>query len=386
MLPSIRANIMNIDIIGAGIGGLTTAIALQQKGVKVRIYEQTDELKAVGAGILLANNAMQVYQKMGLKSQIEKFGNPISLMNITTKDLTVLSSADLKHFETKYNCQNIAIHRATLQRILTEHLQPNTLNLGFKLAEIKTNDNKNLLRFENGEEITSRITLGADGLNSTVRKQLFLNTKIRTAHQICWRGMVNISLPQKFQKELNEAWGNGDRFGFVQIAPGKVYWYALKSFNKQNNAYSIERLSNYFSNYNEVIKNIIHQTPTETIHTATIEDLKSIKSWFKGNVCLLGDAAHATTPNMGQGACQAIEDAYILGECLDKFTTEKAFSTFQKLRTSKVKKVVNTSWQIGKMAHWKNPIATGLRNQIIKMAPKHMGRKQSEKIFELETV
>lgn len=377
---------MKVDIIGAGIGGLTTAIALQGKGVKVRIYEQTDALKPVGAGILLANNAMQVYQKLGLKPQIEKLGNPISLMNITTKDLNVLSRADLSHFETRYHCQNIAIHRAFLQQIMTEHLPPNSLNFGYKLAEIETYENKNLLRFENGKEITSSITLGADGLNSTVRKQLFPNTKIRRAHQICWRGVVPISLPQKFLGELNEAWGHGDRFGFVQIAPGKVYWYALKSFNQKTYAYSIERLSDYFSNYHEIIKNIIRQTPTETIHTATIEDLKSIKSWFKGKVCLMGDAAHATTPNMGQGACQAIEDAYILGECLDKFSTEEAFSTFQKLRTPKVKKVVNTSWHIGKMAHWKNPLARGLRNQIIKRAPKYMGRKQSERIFELETV
>lgn len=377
---------MTVDIIGAGIGGLTTAIALQKRGIKVRIYEQTDELKPVGTGIILANNAMQVFQKLSLKSKTVNQGNPISAMNIITPDLARLSNVDLKYFEKKYNCQNIAIHRATLQQILTEELIPNTLNLGYKLIQIKTAGNKNRLRFENGKEITSQITLGADGLNSLVRKHLFSNTKIRSANQVCWRGVVDYSLPIAYQNELNEAWGKGDRFGFVQIASNKVYWYALKSLNQKSKEYSIEELSHYFAEYDRIINDIIYKTPPESIHTATIDHLQPIKSWFKGNVCLIGDAAHATTPNMGQGACQAIEDAHILAECLDQYKTEKAFHIFQKLRSPKVKRVVNTSWRIGKMAHWKNPIATGLRNNLIKITPKKISRRQSEIIFELETV
>jgi len=377
---------MIVDIIGAGIGGLTTAIALQQKGIKVQIYEQANELKPVGAGIILANNAMQVYKKLGLKSQIETNGNPVSSMNITSSDLTVLSSVNLNYFETKYNCQNIAIHRAALQKILTEYLEPDTLNLGYELAEIKVYDNKNVLIFNNGKEIKSQITLGADGLNSTVRKHLFSNTKIRKAFQICWRGVVDISLPPNFQNELNEAWGKGDRFGFVQIAQNKVYWYALKSFKQDTKEYLIENLPDYFSGYNEIIKDIINKTHIENIHTATIDDLQPIKSWFKANVCLIGDAAHATTPNMGQGACQAIEDAYVFAECLDRFEIEKSFSIFQKKRMPKVKKVVNTSWRIGKMAHWKNPLAVGARNQLLKLTPKNLSRNQSEMIFKLDTI
>lgn len=377
---------MTVDIIGAGIGGLTTAIALLQKDVNVRIYEQTDELKPVGAGIILAINAMQVYQKLGLRSLVGKRGNPISSMNITTSDLVPLSSIDLKCFETKYGCQTIAIHRATLQQILTEHLKSDTLNLGYKLTEIENSGNENILRFENGKEIASKITLGADGLNSTVRKQLFPNTKIRKAFQVCWRGVVNISLSPKYQNELNEAWGKGDRFGFVQIAPNVVYWYALKSFRQELKQDSLEKLSQCFEKYDQAIKDIINNTPAANIHTATIDDLQPIKNWYKGNICLIGDAAHATTPNMGQGACQAIEDANILSECLKKYEVEMAFTTFQKLRNPKVRRIVNTSWQIGKMSHWKNPIAMSLRNQFVKRIPKNISRRQSEEIFKLEIV
>ncbi|NND08694.1 MAG: NAD(P)-binding protein [Saprospiraceae bacterium] len=377
---------MTVNIIGAGIGGLTTAIALQRKGIKVQIYEQANEIKPVGSGIILANNAMQVYQKLGLKNKIENNGNPISSVNITLPDLTPMSSVDLKYFEKKYNCQNIAIHRATLQQILAEELKPNTLNLGYELSGIEDSDNKWLLRFKNKNTIESQITLGADGINSDVRKHLFPNVKIRNAFQVCWRGIVDIVLPLRFQNELNEAWGKEGRFGFVKIAANKVYWYALKSFKRDSSEHSIDSLSDYYSGYNETIRSIINTTPTNTIHTATIADLRPIKNWYKGNICLIGDAAHATTPNMGQGACQAIEDAHVLAECLDKFDTEKAFADFQKLRGAKVSKIVNTSWQIGRMAHWENPIATRLRNQLMKMTPRNLSRKHSEKMFELEHI
>lgn len=110
-LPPIRTNIMNIDIIGAGIGGLTTAIALEQKGINTRIFEQAEQIKPIGAGIILANNAMQVYEKLGLRKEIEENGNPISSMNITKSNLNPLSRIDLTYFEQKYKTKNIAIHR-----------------------------------------------------------------------------------------------------------------------------------------------------------------------------------------------------------------------------------------------------------------------------------
>ncbi|MEM9686161.1 MAG: FAD-dependent monooxygenase, partial [Bacteroidota bacterium] len=220
---------ITVNIIGAGIGGLTTAIALQQKGVKVQIFERTNDLKPVGAGIILANNAMQIYEKLGLKAEIESKGNPIHSMNITGPDLKPLSCIDLKPFEQKYGCQNIAIHRGELQQILTEHLEPNSLNLGYELIEVKKEENDTQLKFQNGKIVDSQITLGADGLNSTVRKYVFPKRKIRDAFQICWRGVTDFNLPENLRNELNEAWGMGDRFGLVQLKPNLIYWYALKS-------------------------------------------------------------------------------------------------------------------------------------------------------------
>lgn len=377
---------MTIDIIGAGIGGLTTAIALEQKGFKTRVFERAEKIKPVGAGIILANNAMQIYEKLGLKKIIEKNGNSISSMNITKANLSVISKIDLSYFEKIYNVKNIAIHRGTLQQILIDKLKSTEIHLSHQLNNVNVNGHRCSLTFGNGKLHQSSILLGADGLNSMVRQNLFPNTKIRNANQICWRGITNFDLPFEYKSELNEAWGKTTRFGFVQIARNKVYWYALKSFKNNKNEFSLTSIEEYFGNYNTVIKNIITSTKKEQINIAEISDLKPINTWYKENVCLIGDAAHATTPNIGQGACQAIEDAYILSECLNKYKTNKAFEKFQKLRISKAHQVVKTSWFVGKIAHLSNPLLIKIRNQIIRMIPSSINRKQSEQIFQLASL
>ncbi|NQY06653.1 MAG: FAD-dependent monooxygenase, partial [Flavobacteriaceae bacterium] len=295
---------MHIDIIGAGIGGLTTAIALEQKGIKSRIFEQVEQINEVGAGIILANNAMQVYDKLGLRKVIEENGNPISSINITKSNLRPLSKIDLSYFEQKLNIKNIAIHRGKLQQMLIDKLKSTEIILNHKLNSITKSENSYYLNFKNENKIQSSTILGADGLNSIVRQNIFPNNSIRNATQICWRGVTAYELPLKFRNELNEAWGKSERFGFVQIAESKVYWYALKSFKKDKNEFSINDLHHYFSSYNSIIKDIINSTRKERINTAEISDLKPTNTWFKENICLIGDSAHATTPNMGQGACQ----------------------------------------------------------------------------------
>ena len=328
---------------------------------------------------------MQVFEKLGLREIIEENGNPISSLNITKANLKPLSKVDLTYFEKKFKVKNIAIHRGVLQQILVDNLSA-SINLNHKLKNITKNSNGHSLEFQNGEKIQSSILIGADGINSVVRQKLFLNNKIRNANQICWRGITEYSLPQKYQNELNEAWDKTGRFGFVQIAKNKVYWYALKSFKKNKEELNLKNLNSYFKDFNTIVKDIISSTKKEQTFTAEISDLKPTNKWYKENICLIGDSAHATTPNMGQGACQAIEDAYVLSECLNKYDTNEAFKEFQKLRLPKAHQVVKSSWMVGKMAHLSNPIFVGVRNQFIQLVPSSINRKQFEQIFQIPTL
>jgi 2-polyprenyl-6-methoxyphenol hydroxylase-like FAD-dependent oxidoreductase len=370
-----------VNIIGAGIGGLTTALTLKQKGLNVNIFESSAEIKSVGAGIILANNAMQVFQKLGIQDKIEQLGNKISYMKITDTQLNKISVVDLTEYEKKYGVHNIAIHRGELQKILANEIGYDNIKLSKRLSKIEKTELFKLT-FEDNSSIETKLVIGADGLKSVVRNQLFEKSTLRNANQICWRGICEVDLPQKYHNELNEAWGKGKRFGFVKISDKKVYWYAL--VNSKNVKANEVNLIEFFSEFHIDILNIISATTKEQIIVSDIIDLKPIDKWQSENVCLIGDAAHATTPNLGQGACQAIEDAYVLGKLLDSgLAIENTFKEYENLRRKKAHTIVNTSWTVGKMAHIESSFGVWLRNLVMKNLPKSANKKQMDMIFNL---
>lgn len=370
-----------VDIIGAGIGGLTTALTLKQRGIDVDIYESATAIKPVGAGIIIANNAMQVFQKLGIQAKIQEAGNKISYMKITDPKLKSLSIIDLGAYERKYGVHNVAIHRGELQRILANEVGYGCIHFSKRLCKIEKLAPFRL-SFDDNSTIESDLVIGADGINSVVRNQLFKPSFLRNAGQVCWRGICDMDLPEKYHTELNEAWGKGRRFGFVKISNRKVYWYALA--NSKNITSSETDLTDLFREFHADILQIINATHKDHIHLSEISDLKPIDRWQDENVCLVGDAAHATTPNLGQGACQAIEDAYVLGKLLDTgIAIEHTFKEYEKLRRKKAHTIVNTSWAVGKMAHLENDVAIWLRNLAMKNLPASANRKQMDMIFNL---
>lgn len=373
---------MKVTIIGAGIGGLTTAIALKQKGFEVEIFETSTEFKKAGSGINLAINAMQVYKRLGVYDDIIKKGNYTNIMCARTKDLGILTKANFKIFEKEYKVKTVAIHRARLHEILLNHIGDTKIHLNKKLKALEQLDGKVKLSFEDKTEHIAEIVIGADGIHSAVRKSIFENTELRDAKQVCWRGISKLKIETKHQEELNEIWGKGNRFGFVPISDEEVYWFALISKDKFTTK-DVD-LETIFSDYHQIVKDIINATPREDILCNEIWDLKPIEKWYKGNVCLTGDAAHATTPNMGQGAVQAIESALALSICLDEEeSVEKAFIRFEKIRKPKANQITKNSWMMGKLAQSDNYLVCLLRNFIVKITPNSVAQKQSKKTFEL---
>lgn len=370
---------MNIAIIGAGIGGLTTALFLEKLGISVKVFEQTSEIKPVGAGIILAHNAMQVFDKLGIKEDITKLGNPLTAITINTAKFKVINKIETHYFDEKFSVKSIAIQRGRLQKFLISQLNTNCIQLNKKVVEIKVSANTTIV-FSDNEEAAFDAVIAADGIHSVVRKKLFNETPLRKPKQMCWRGVANVSLPSTFTSELNEIWDKGSRFGFVKIATNEVYWYGLhSSHDKLQKA----DLLHYFKNYDPIVSEIISKTHIDKVFKNEIADLKPISSWFKNTVCLLGDAAHATTPNMGQGACQAIEDAYVLSHYLSKYPVSDAFSKFEQARKNKADMVVNLSWRLGKLSQIQNPTISAIRNVAMRLIPPKYNVSQTEKIYEL---
>ncbi|MCY0978484.1 FAD-dependent monooxygenase [Chryseobacterium wangxinyae] len=369
----------HISIIGAGIGGLTLGNVLKQQNLDFTIYESAQAIKPVGAGIMMAVNAMQIFDKLGLKEQIENAGNKIHGISITDEKLKTISTNNILALEKKFSSYNVAIQRADLQNILAKNLGYENIELDHQLNRIEKTENYHLT-FKNGDNIESKIVFGADGIHSKIRNQIFKTGKIRNAEQKCWRGLTQFNLPEKYLHHALEIWGKGKRFGFVKISENKVYWYAL--INQNNFTENIDLIET-FSDFDPLILQILESTKRENIIVNDIIDLAPIPKWFSENLCLIGDAAHATTPNMGQGACQSIEDAYVIGKLLEKNRNfNSVFEDFQNIRRKKVDHIVKTSWTIGKVSQWEK--GNAIRNFFMRLIPESTNQKMIEKILQLE--
>lgn len=367
-----------ISIIGGGIGGLTLGNFLKKQNIDFKIYESAAEIKPVGAGIAMAGNAMEIFDKLGLKEKIENAGTKMHALIITDEKLKTISKTDVLKLESKYNVCNIAIHRADLQRILSENISEHIV-LNKRLSKIEKKENYHLT-FEDNKEIESEIVFGADGVKSLVRNQILKSGEIRNAKQKCWRGILKTEIPEKYNHNAYEMWGKGKRFGFVKLSENTLYWYAL--VNEKFYSENIDLLEELREFHPEFLK-MISKTAKENIILNDIIDIKPMNNWSAENLCLIGDAAHATTPNMGQGGCQAVEDAYVIAKLSESEKDwNKVFSQFEKIRKKKVHHIVNTSWMLGKVAQWEN--FTSIRNSIFRVIPESVNQKQMEKILKLE--
>jgi len=374
-------------IIGAGIGGLSTAIAMNMHSIDVKIFESAKELSSIGAGILIPPNAMAILKKYNLESHIRDLGVAIESIDIVDLKGKKLSETNTYHSNNGEAYQTVAIHRGILQKILLNALPTNTLVSNKRCIEVVSDTNSIRARFGDDTSETGGFLVGADGIHSQVRNSTFPNSALRYSGQTCWRGVSDITLPTKWLSRLTEIWGNGIRFGFVPISESKVYWYATKVAEKNgsdNTADIKQYLQELYQKCLEPVKDIIFNTPTSSIIRDDLNDLLPLKTWFRDSTVLIGDAAHASTPNLGQGGAQAIEDSWFLAESISKYsTTHEAFHTFQKIRIAKAQKVVDASWQIGKITNLSNSIACNVRNTIFRCIPSYMMKKQTSLLYDV---
>ncbi len=375
---------MKVTIIGGGIGGLTTALALKRAGIPFVLYEAAAEIKSVGAGIIMANNALQVFRELGIHEEIYRLGNKIDTMHITKADLSPLSSIGLQRFEKFYGLQNHAIHRSDLYQILVTAVGAEHIRINKRLERIEKEEDGYRLAFADGSIIRSEYVIGADGIKSQVRQQLFPGSVYRDTRQICWRGVTSYQLPERYRHEVVEAWHRGLRAGFVQTSADKVYWYLVINAGLEIQDAGPEV---YTRDFHPLIAALVAATPPDTLIKAPLYDLKPIHTWSDERVCLVGDAAHATSPNLGQGACQAVEDAYVLGELMKQYSIPEAFEKYPELRRAKAHYVVKTSWQVGVLSQLENRAGIGVRNFILKyLTPESVNIKQMARLFKLPVV
>lgn len=373
-------------IIGGGIAGLTAAIAMEQAGMDFTVYEAAPELKPYGAGIWMAPNAMQVFDKIGVKEAVLNAGIELKKVDITDENLKLIHGLNLKKIKSKFGSSIVAVHRARLQHVLYSFVNPEKVILNKALISIKEEDNKVQVQFADGSTDEADFVIGADGANSKVRQQAFPHSPLRYSGQTCWRGLVTHSLPKQWKEATLELWGDQLRFGLAEMADEQIYWFAVKTApeGEADNTDNIKSyLQNEFADFKGPVSELIEATPDFMIRRTDLHDLPGLKNWYQNNICLIGDAAHAATPNLGQGGAQAVEDAFTLVQCLgNSSTSTKAFQRFQKKRYGKVKRIIFGSYWIGRVAHWK--YFKGLRNFFLSNTPAFIEESQLNSIYRID--
>lgn len=394
----------NIAIVGAGIGGLTAALALQQYGIATSVYESrpfqsfsaSEAEHASGAGIWVPANAMQVFSRLGLAEKVLAAGYELSEIELLDYLSGSLMKVDLTGIKQKFDYAIVAIRRSRLHQILLEALQERRsqaeaqLHFGYRCQAATVSQGQVVLSFFEHEKVIADYVLGADGLHSSLRQSIFPVEQPIYSGQTSWRAVVKAQLPQSWKKTSVEIWGEGRRFGFSHVNADEVYWYAtadMPASAHQDDSSSfqsaeIDALKNLFATFPAAVHELLAAT-TAVIRT-DLSDLANLPKWYSGKIVLLGDAAHATTPNLGQGGAQAIEDGYLLAKTLhDCDEPIQAFEQYQKIRQEKARHIVSRSRLLGKMAHLKGVFQRQLRNAAVKYTPPAVNLREFEKLYSL---
>ena len=382
---------INIDILiqGAGIGGLTLAIALLQKGYSVRVVERASALSEIGAGIWMAANPMQVFDRLGFAQKITDAGWMVHRVTLQDYNGDILQVADLSEVSSLFGFETIALHRSVLQKVLFEQLPSGIIIFAEEVKNLTQSNDSVSVQLTDDSRINAKLVVGADGIHSSIRQLASLGGEKRYSGSSSYRAIARGTrlLAPEFDHDAYEIWGKGCRLGFSKINAYDYYWYMTfdsapgKSLPPAERKIHAEALFlKFFPQWIGLFQNTL---PDQILQT-DISDLKRLGAWSSGRIGLIGDAAHATTPNLGQGGAMAIEDAFTLANAVQQAgLNEKAFELYEKQRREKVDWTVSTSWSIGRICHYKNPIARTLRNTLLKKALSGHSDKQFRKLYSI---
>ncbi len=315
---------LRVGIIGAGIGGLSAALALRQAGFSVEIYEQAAELTEVGGGINLGPNAVRVLRRVGLGPGLDRDGvRPLVTHQRRWQDGRTLQKSPLNPLcEQLFGAPHMTIHRRDLLAVIASGLPSEHVHLGHRIAGFAEQGDAVEVWFDNGACTSFDVLVGADGIRSTVRAQMFGDEAPVFAGCVAYRGLV----PSKRIASLglepgNQAWvGPGAHLVHYFVSRGRllnfVGWTEHDTWNREDwtDRATIGRALAAFDGWHPQIRHIIGAA--ETCFIWALFDRDPLPRWSVGRTTLLGDACHPMYPFMGQGAAQAIEDGAALAACL----------------------------------------------------------------------
>jgi 2-polyprenyl-6-methoxyphenol hydroxylase-like FAD-dependent oxidoreductase len=365
----------SVLIVGGGIGGLALALALRSHDIETNIWERAPELREVGAGLLLTSNARTVLDRLGISSAANASGQLIHSWQILDRAGHPLQTFASEREEPL----SLSISRAAFQEILRRPLSLGVLHLGREVSAVEPSldETKITARTLEGNSLSADLIIGADGGRSRVRELIFGHAALRECGYVGWRALVNHVPVDWGNGRITETWGEGCRFGIAPISKTRSYWYATENVSpgwtlpqEQRKAHLLSK----FRRWHRPICDLIEATPEENVLLNSISDHPALPQWSRGRVGLLGDAAHLMTPNLGQGAAMALEDAWVMAACLRRYgASEEALRHYERRRRWRAAYVVWQSRQVGRMIQLEHPWIVGLRDAALSFTPDALG-------------
>ena len=359
-------NNLKVIIVGAGMGGLTTAIAMTQAGYHVEIYDRVRELRPAGAGISLWSNGVKVLNRLGLGAEIAAIGGPMQRMSYCRKTGEVLNNFSLQPLVERVGQCPYPVARTDLQQMLLNAFGADKVQLNSKCVAVEQTADSATAIFENGHRATGDVVIGADGTHSIIRSAVLEHpTTRRYAGYVNWNGLVEADEALAPKNSWVIYAGDAQRASLMPVGGDRFYFFfdvpLPESEAKTDAPGEIrEELSQHFAGWAEPVQQLIQKLDPTKTNRVPIHDIEPLPKLVNGRIALLGDAGHSTTPDLGQGGCQAIEDAWVLATTLltTNLSVTDALQRYETARSDRTAEIILKARKRADMIHGKDRAVT----------------------------
>src|SRR5262245_2028319 len=306
--PGVGSGTVRVVVVGAGMGGLSAAIALERQGHELIVVERSTTVATGGVGIAVGPNALAALARLGAAEAVLERGNTAGGRRVYDWTGRKLSEGPWK---------GGVVRRADLHAALTSRLRAE-IRYGHTCVGVSQDERVAVVRFDDGSEESGDVVVAADGLRSTLRRQLFADGDPIYRGSTSFRGIAQVTHPL-LEHHITESWGRGRRAGLQNLGHGWTYWFTAWNAPEGSFVPAAEgkrMLLERYDGWHEPITAVLEATGVEHILQTDLSDRDPLPHWVVRRIALLGDAAHPMTPDLGQGGAQAIEDGVVLGELL----------------------------------------------------------------------